>query len=120
MKLFKQLAIIFGVCLVGEAAAGLLPVTFPASVISMFLLLALLLSRIIKAEHIKEVSEFLIRNMAFFFIPAGVAIMEKYDLVKGKIAALLFICVVTLILTFLAAAFTVTGVIRLQERRKRK
>ena len=81
-------------------------------------MLLLLIAGILKLEHIKEVSEYLVQNMAFFFIPAGVAIIEKYELVQGKILVLLLISFLTLILTFLAAAFTVQGVIRLQEGRK--
>ncbi|MBO5196916.1 MAG: CidA/LrgA family protein [Lachnospiraceae bacterium] len=120
MKLLKQLGIIFGICLVGEGIAAILPISFPASVISMFLMLLLLIAGILKMEHVKEAAEYLIQNMAFFFIPAGVAIMEKYDLVKGKILVLFVICVITLVLTFLAAAFTVKGVIRLQEKLRAK
>ena len=115
MKLLKQLCIILGICLAGEGIAWILPISFPSSVISMFLMLLLLIAGILKLEHIKEVSEYLVQNMAFFFIPAGVAIIEKYELVQGKILVLLLISFLTLILTFLAAAFTVQGVIRLQE-----
>ena len=120
MKLLKQLSIILGICLVGEGIAQILPISFPSSVISMFLLLVLLIAGILKMEHIKEVSEYLVQNMAFFFIPAGVAIVEQYELVQGKILILLLVSFLTLILTFLAAAYTVKGVIWLQERRKDK
>lgn len=64
-----EIAIVFGVCLVSEGIAALLPFTFPASVISMILLLALLLSGIIKERHIDRVCRFFVGNMAFFFIP---------------------------------------------------
>lgn len=49
--------------------------------------------------------------MAFFFIPAGVTIMENYEFLKGSILQLLIICVVTMILTFAATAYTVKAVI---------
>ena len=44
MNIMGQLALIFGLSLVGEGVAALLPVSFPSSVISMVLLMALLLT----------------------------------------------------------------------------
>ena len=44
MKILWQIGIIFGICWVSEIIASLLPVTFPASVISMVVLLILLLT----------------------------------------------------------------------------
>ena len=43
VKLMVQIAIVFGVCLLGEAVAQYMPVPFPASVTAMLLLLVLLL-----------------------------------------------------------------------------
>ncbi|MEG0013302.1 MAG: CidA/LrgA family protein [Cellulosilyticaceae bacterium] len=57
--------------------------------------------------------------MAFFFIPAGVTIMENYEFLKGSILQLLIICVVTMILTFAATAYTVKAVIMLQNKRRK-
>ena len=69
MNIMGQLALIFGLSLVGEGVAALLPVSFPSSVISMVLLMALLLTGVIKDKHIKTVSNFLVANMAFFLFP---------------------------------------------------
>ena len=46
MTIMSQLAVIFGVCLVSEGISSLLPFQFPASVISMILLLLLSISDI--------------------------------------------------------------------------
>ncbi|HEX3076812.1 MAG TPA: CidA/LrgA family protein [Lachnospiraceae bacterium] len=116
MKLMIQILIVFGLCLLGEGIALILPFTFPASLISMIILLILLISKLIKVEHIKELSEFLLSNMAFFFVPAGIAIIEQYSLLKGKILILLFVCIITTILTFLATAFTVSTVMRIMHK----
>lgn len=116
MNIFYQIFIIFGLCLVGEGISSLLPFTFPASLISMILLLILLITKVIKTESIKQTSEFLLANMAFFFVPAGVAIIEKYSFLKGKIMILVLICIVTTILTFLVTAWTVTAVMRIMNK----
>ena len=38
VKLLVQIGIVFGICLVGEGIAAVLPFAFPASVLSMLLL----------------------------------------------------------------------------------
>lgn len=84
VKLLVQIGIVFGICLVGEGIAAVLPFAFPASVLSMLLLFVLLLCGVLKVEHIREKGDFLLKNMAFFFIPSGVALLEQVDFLKGK------------------------------------
>ena len=71
MKIIYQIGIIFSLCWVSQIVEALLPIDFPASVIGMILLFALLVFRVLKVEHIREKSDFLLANMAFFFVPAG-------------------------------------------------
>ncbi|MCI5623031.1 MULTISPECIES: CidA/LrgA family protein [Anaerostipes] len=116
MKHLFQLSILFFICILGDFLAKLLPFTFPGTIMSMFLVLFFLLSHILKEEHISDAADFLLQNMAFLFLPAGIAIMEKYDLLKGKMIIFLFICFITTIFTFLATAYTMKLVIKLQKK----
>jgi holin-like protein len=120
MKLIKQLCIIFGLCLVGVGISSILPFTFPSSLISMLLLLILLITKVIKLDTIKETAELLLGIMAFLFVPSGVAIIEKYSFLKGKILILIFICIFTTILTFLVTAYTVTAVMKIMNKGEKK
>ena len=115
-NLFVQTGIIFGICLLGEWLSGLLPFVFPANVIAMILMFVLLLAGLLKNHHIAEMGEFLRKNMAFFFIPSGVALMAELDVMKGKILVLLLICFFTMILTFMVSAYTIRFVSRLQKK----
>lgn len=117
MKVILQIGLVLGVCLVGEGISLLLPVPFPGSVIAMILLFILLLSRLVRPEHIRQKSDFLLQNMAFFFIPAGVGIMEYIGDLLPYLLPLLLICVITTILTFAASSLTASLVIFLQEKR---
>lgn len=119
MKLLMQIAIIFSVCLAGEGIALLLPFAFPGSVIGMILLFLLLLT-VLRVEHIQIKTDFLLKNMAFFFIPAGVSIMGEFSLLWQNIVPVIVICVVSTLLTFGATALTVRGAIALQEHLRRK
>ena len=120
MKIIYQIGIIFSLCWVSQIVEALLPIDFPASVIGMILLFALLVFRVLKVEHIREKGDFLLKNMAFFFIPSGVALLEQVDFLKGKIMILLLICLITMVLTFAATAFTVRLVSRWQKHLKKE
>ena len=72
MKIIRQIGIIFTVCWLSILVEKALPFSFPASVIGMLLLFICLLTGILKIEHIQEKADFLLENMAFFFVPAGV------------------------------------------------
>lgn len=116
MKIIVQIGLILGICLAGEGISLLLPIPFPGSVIAMILLFLLLLSGLLRPDHIRQKSDFLLQNMAFFFIPAGVGIIEHIETLLPVLLPLLFICLVTTILTFAASAFTAKLVIHLQEK----
>ena len=90
MGIMAQIGIVLAVCLVGEGIAALLPIPFPASVISMVLLFLLLAAKLLRPHHIKEKSNFLITNMACFFVPAGVGILRYADVLWANLLPLLY------------------------------
>ncbi len=116
MKIITQLAVIFGICLLGEGISSLLPFAFPGTVISMILLFVLLITRLLKVDKIRPTAEFLMKNMAFFLIPPGVGILSSLDILKKNMIPFLIIVIVSTVLTFASAAWTVQIVIRLQKR----
>ena len=119
MSVIAELALIFGICLAGEGIAALLPVAFPGSVISMILLMALLLSGIVKTRHIQRVSGCLTANMSFVFLPSCVSIVEHVDVILPKIVPVFLICFLTAPLIYLATAWTVQGMMALRRRKEK-
>lgn len=107
MNIMGELALIFIICLVGEGVAALLPVAFPASVISMVLLMVLLLAGVVKDRQIQTVSHFFVANMAFFFLPSFVGLLEHVELLKNSLLPLLFIVILTTPVVYLATGWTV-------------
>ena len=118
MKIIKQFGIIFSLCWIATVIEGLLPIAFPASVIAMLLLLLCLMTGGLKIDHIREKSDFLLANMAFFFIPAGVNVINYLDILKANWLPLLLICVITTVITFAATAYSIRLTIWLLGRRK--
>ena len=116
MGIMAQIGIVLAVCLVGEGIAALLPIPFPASVISMLLLMALLLTGVVKERRIQTVSRFLVTNMGLFFIPSLVGTMEYVEVLKAQALPFLAVTFLTTPVVYLAAAWTV----QLLMRRSRK
>ncbi len=116
MAILLQIGVVLLICLLSEIVSLLLPFPFPGSVIAMIILFILLAAGVIKVGHIRQKAELMLKNMAFFFIPAGVGIMEYFDVLKSCIVPFIVICVVSTILTFAATAGTVALIMRLQHR----
>lgn len=119
MNILYQIAIVFAICLAGEAVSAILPFSFPAAIISLIIMLILLFTRILKLEHIREKSDFLLSNMAFFFIPAGMSVMEHFELIKNIWWQFAIIIVVSTVVVFAITAGTVSLVMKLQSKRRK-
>ena len=119
MKIIKQLGIIFSICWLSAVIEYLLPFAFPASVIGMVLLLICLLTGILKVASIQEMSDFLLSNMSFFFIPAGVNVINYLDILKANWLPLLVICVITMVITFAVTAYSVKLTVWLMNKKRR-
>lgn len=113
MRLLRELGLVFLLCMVGEGLASLLPVTIPASVISLVLLLFLLLTGAVKENSIRYSADFFAENMGLFFIPAVVGTLEYLDILKAVAVPFLVISLVTTPVVYGVTAWTVRGLIRL-------
>ena len=81
--------------------------------VNLYLLLALLATGLLKIEHIREKADFLLANMAFFFIPSLVGTMEHGAMLKSQAVPILVIVGLTTPVVYLAAGWTVQLMTRL-------
>ena len=116
MNLMEELALILVLCLLGEGIAALLPVAFPASVISMVLLTLLLLCGGVKERQIQVTSKFLVVNMGIFFVPSVVGTIEYTELLGRQLLPFVVIVLVTTPVVYGITAWAV----QLLMRRTRK
>ena len=119
MKILLQVGIVFGLYWLSQCIEAVLPFPFPASVISLLLLLILLFLRVIKVEHIREKSDFLLGNLGFFFVPVSVSIMNYAGLIWENAAAFFTICVVSTVLTYGATVAAVRLTSQLLEKKRK-
>ena len=73
----------------------------------MVLLMVLLLTGVVKDRHIQTASHFLVANMAFFFLPSFVGLLEHIELLKSQLVPLLLIIVLTTPVVYLITGWTV-------------
>ncbi len=80
----KQFGIIFACLLAGELIAMIPGVSIPGSIIGMLVLTVLMERKVVKPDSIAPLCRFLIKNMAFFFVPPGVALMLYFDIIAAE------------------------------------
>ena len=99
----SQCFILFGCLALGELTVWLTGVKLPASIIGMLLLTLLLKLKVVKLDWVRGLTDFLIANLGFFFVPPGVALMLYFDLIKAEIVpitlATLLSTIIVLIIT---------------------
>lgn len=118
LTLVAEIAVIFGLCLVSEGISALLPFSFPASVISMLLLLVLLLTGVIKERHIEHICRFLLGNMTFFFIAPCVGLMEHASTLLDCLIPFLIVAIVTTPLVYCVTAWTIQLLMARMDRKE--
>ena len=116
MHVFAQIAVIFSICVAAEGVAAILPFTFPSSVLGMLILLALLLSKVLKPKQLEETSGFFLNNMTFFFVPTCVGILKYTDVLFSNFWAIVLISILTTPLVF----FVTGHVVQLTMKRLKK
>jgi holin-like protein len=103
MKIFKQLLIILSINFLGEFLSNFLSLPLPGSIVGMLILLILLFTQLLKPDDIAETADFLLNNMAFFFIPAGVGVLVSYTFLSGSyfesVASIVISTVVVMLVT---------------------
>ena len=99
----KQFFVIFGCLALGEIIVWATGIKLPASIIGMLLLASFLKMKWVKLEWVEKISEFLLANLGFFFVPPGVAIMLYLDVIQKE---LLPIAMATVISTVLVLVVT--------------
>lgn len=101
--MIRQCAILFGCLAIGELIVFLTGVKLPSSIIGMLCLTLFLKLGWIKLSWVQGMSDFLVANLGFFFVPPGVALMlhfrviaaEWLPIVTASVVSTLLVLVVT-------------------------
>jgi putative effector of murein hydrolase LrgA (UPF0299 family) len=111
--------------LAGEVVVRGLGLPMPGPVLGLLLLLALLLARDrfkavargpLQGDGVESASRGLLENLSLLFVPAGVGVVQKLDLVAAHGVAVLAVLAISAVVTLLATAATFVLATRLLAR----
>lgn len=107
MRVFLQLALILGICYAGDLIHDFTDIPVPGNILGMLILLLLLCLKVVKLDQIREVSDFFLKRLSFFFLPPAIGLMLVGDDVKSQWPLLLFLCIVITVVTMVTTGWTV-------------
>ena len=103
--MIRQCAILFGCMALGELIVWLTGVKLPSSIIGMLLLTTFLKLGWIKLHWVQGMSDFLVANLGFFFVPAGVALMLYFDVIAAEFWPIVLASLVSTILVLVVTGW---------------
>lgn len=98
-----QCAVLFSFLALGELIVWLTGIPIPSSIIGMLLLATALKLKLVRLFWIERIADFLLGNLGFFFVPAGVGVMNCFGLIKDQWLPIIGASVIS---TFLVIAVT--------------
>lgn len=103
--MIRQCAILFGCLALGELIVYATGIKLPSSIIGMLLLTLFLKLGWIKLHWVQGITNFLISNLAFFFIPPGVALMLYFDLIAAQFCPIIIATLVSTVLVLVVTGW---------------
>nr|WP_330405086.1 CidA/LrgA family protein [Lachnoanaerobaculum umeaense] len=98
---------------------AILPLPIPASIYGLVIMLALLVSNVVKLEHVEGASMFLIDIMPLMFIPASAGLIDIWPNLKPVLLPIVIITLVSTILVMVVSGKVTEFVIKLSEDKKK-
>ena len=103
--MIRQCAVLFGCLALGELVVYLTGVKIPSSIIGMLLLACFLKMGWVKMKWVQGLSDFLVANLGFFFVPSGVALMLYFDIIEAQFWPIVIASVVSTLLVLVVTGW---------------
>ena len=108
------------VSFIGELLHYLIPLPVPSSIYGLLLMLFLLVTHIVKLDHVKTTADWLITLMPVMFVGPTVGLIASYDSYKDILIPIVVISLATTVLTMAVSGLTTQGLIRLQTKEEKE
>lgn len=115
MKMVKGIFIILLFYFIGQIISYLIRGFIPGSIIGMMLLFICLYLKKVSPDNVSSVANAFTKNMAIFFIPAGVGILGSFGIVSKFLSSILIICSIST-----ALVIAVVAIVQQKMERHRK
>ena len=103
--MIRQCAVLFGCLALGELLVSVTGVKLPSSIIGMLLLAFFLKVGWVKLNWVQGLSDFLVANLGFFFVPHGVALMLYFDVIEAQFWPIVIATVVSTMLVLVVTGW---------------
>jgi putative effector of murein hydrolase LrgA (UPF0299 family) len=126
--MIASLSLILLCQLAGEVFVRGLDLPMPGPVVGLLLLLLLLLARDrfailargpLQGDGVESASRGLLANLSLLFVPAGVGVVQKLDLIAEHGIAVAAVLAISVVVTLLVTVATFLAASRLMARRRR-
>ncbi len=120
MKIINQIFVILLFFVLGESLSFAIQFLFPSifipgTILGLFFLVLAISLKWVKKDKVEDVGNFLTSNMAFFFIPAAVSVLEYVDLLKDDLISIILLIIISIFISFFAILGSVKLTIIIQE-----
>lgn len=116
MRYIRQLFVILLFSFLGEGLKSLLPFPVPSSIYGLLLLFCALELHIIKKEAVEDTGKFLIEIMPLMFIPAGVGLIDAWDVLRPVCIPVAVIMVASTVVVMVVSGRAAQCVIRKKKK----
>ena len=112
MVFLLPIALIMGLSFLGEALSALIPLPVPGSIYGLVMMLALLLSGVVKLEKVRATGDFLISLMPLMFIAPSVGLMADFSSYRSILAPFAVICLASTLIVMAVTGLVSQSVLR--------
>ena len=103
--MIRQCAVLFGCLALGELLISVTGVKLPSSIIGMLLLAFFLKVGWVQLNWVQGLSDFLVANLGFFFVPPGAALMLYFDVIEAQFWPIVIATVVSTMLVLVVTGW---------------
>lgn len=107
MKYFNQFSLLLFIYYIGTILYKTIIPAIPPTVLGMIILFIFLTLKIIKPHNINDISEFMLKDLALFFVPPGVTLINSWSILNGNLWKIILIIFITTVITIIVTAKTV-------------
>lgn len=116
--MLQELLIILGITYFGNIFKYFINIPLPGVIIGMITLFILIKTGILKLKYIEKTADIILVNMTIFFLPAMVKLIDYIEVLKSGFFRILFLLIITTIITMIVTSKVVHYMIIWKEGRE--
>lgn len=118
MKYIHQVFLILLFSFLGELMHAIIPWPIPASIYGMALLFLAMALKLVKPKAVREAGGFFVSILPLLFVAPIVGLMDRWDMIKPNLFAIVVILLVSTTLCFLVTGIVTDILVKKKEAKK--